>query len=193
MKLIKPAYFIVFVVLSLSIFTSCSKNVQEMPESNLIPDFDMQRFVGKWYEIARLPHKDEKNLEMITLTIDFDEEKGNYNIMHKSWNIKTAAWQEKSGRIWAPDSLQASCLRISYKLFFGGDFEIIDLDRKNYEWAFVKSNDLQTAWILAREKKVPINIIKDIAINGSNLGVSTQKLKRVYHDLDRLKKSLKKD
>ncbi len=155
-------------------------------------DFDITKFTGIWYEIARIPHSDEKNLEIVSMTISLNMKDEGYSVIHRSWNTRKRDWQEKTGRLWLPDSMQHGCLRISYVLFFGGDFKIMDFDREDYQWALVKSDDIGTAWILARQPSLPFDLIQSIAAGGKDRGIPTQKLKMVYQNLARLKKKLDK-
>lgn len=184
-----PSFILVFAAFAFSI-SGCGKSLPENISCDQVENFSLQRFEGNWYEIARLPHREEKNLEMVTLLVEPPPEgKKEHQVTHRSFNTDTWKWQEKTGRIWQPDTLSSSsCLRISYVLFFGGDFQVIDMDKENYQWVFVKSDDLQTIWILGRNNKLPLETLQAIAQRGTDWGFPMNKLKRVYHNMKQLEK-----
>ena len=182
--------FALLLSLASASFISCS-NDANTESIDRIPEFDISRFAGVWYEIARIPHRDEKDLQMVSITINLKDDKKEHEIIHKSWNTEMKDWQEKTGRIWTPDSLKLSCLRVSYVLFFGGDFDIMDIDRENYEWVLVKSGDLGTAWIFGRGENIPMQVTKDIAKTANDLGIPAKDFERVYQNLKLVKSKYK--
>ena len=108
--------------------------------------FDLKRYMGRWYEIARYDHRFERNLEQCeafyTLLPDNHVSVTNSGVDIKNDKKKTTYGKAKLGK-------QVGQLRVSFFLFFYSDYNVLALD-KNYNWALVGSKSSKYLWILSR-------------------------------------------
>ena len=111
---------------------------------------DIERYMGKWFEIARFENSFEKGLMNVSAvyTLNGDNTVSVVNSGVKSDGERVSV----SGTAYAPDSADFSKLRVSFFRPFYGDYYILELG-DDYRWAVVGGRDKNYLWILAREPK----------------------------------------
>lgn len=113
---------------------------------DIICDVDLNRYLGNWYEIARLPLRSEKGLDNIRAVYNL---KKNGDIEVVNSGFKKGKKKEIRGRAWAPDSRCKGSLRVSFFWPFKSEYNIIKLE-KNYKYAVVMGNTKDNLWVLSR-------------------------------------------
>ena len=132
---------------------SCSNN-KEMVNRNTVKDLDIDRFLGKWYEVARFPHSFEKGLTGVTATYSMRED-GKIKVLNQGYKgslegpLKTA-----EGKAKIPDPTQPSKLKVSFFWIFYSDYLVMELDTINYNWAVIGSSSENYLWILSRTPQI---------------------------------------
>src|ERR1700712_858740 len=87
---------------------------KDIPEGVIaVQDFDMDRYLGKWYEIARLPNRLEKDIKDLT-DEDSVNKSGSYKVVTKAYNIKKSKWVNAKGKIKFADEKDVGMLKVSY-------------------------------------------------------------------------------
>ncbi|MBQ2365127.1 MAG: lipocalin family protein [Alistipes sp.] len=111
-----------------------------------VTTLDINRYMGKWYEIARFDHRFERNIEecqaFYSQLPDGTIRVVNSGISSKNGRYKSTVGKAKSGK-------QPGQLRVSFFWIFYADYNILALD-DNYKWALVGSHSPKYLWILAR-------------------------------------------
>lgn len=109
---------------------------------------DVNRYMGKWYEIARLPHANEEGLHSITATYTLRED-NTIGVLNRGYT-DAGDLQEANGHAYRPDDADPGKLKVSFFLFFYGDYFVIELDDQDYQWALVSSGSGNYLWVLSR-------------------------------------------
>jgi len=133
----------------------------------VICNVDLKRYLGKWYEIARLPHTFEKGLDNVTATYKLKPD-GKIEVVNAG--IKNGEKSVAKATAWVPDKDCTGKLLVSFFRPFRSEYNIIKLDEENYSFAVVTSNSKNYLWFLSREPKVSEELYDDLisfaAFNG---------------------------
>ena len=185
MNRIKMTFFIVMTIFSWSC-TSVPKNVSP------IEDFEADRYMGKWYEIARLDHSFERNLSNVSAKYTRDKN-GKITVVNKGFNEKTEEWKQIQGKARFIGDETVGSLKVSFFGPFYGGYHIIALDKKTYAYAMVTGPNRSYLWILSRAPTLDENIYKNLISMAADLGYKTADLIRVKHNLPDQSAQLIKD
>jgi apolipoprotein D and lipocalin family protein len=154
-----------------------------MIDTSTVPKVDLNRYMGTWYEIARFPHSFEKNLVGVTATYTLKPD-GKIEVLNQGYlNSLEGKLKTARGKAKVPDPGRPGRLKVSFFLFFYGDYFILELDRENYQWVMIGSSSPGYFWILSRSPVMPENIYRELLENARQRG----------YDLSRLQKVLQKD
>ena len=142
-----------------------------------VQPFDKDRYMGLWYEVARLPNLIEKNLRKVTEEYSLNDD-GTMKVITKAYNIKNGKLKEASGKIKFAGAPNVGMLKVSY---FGPvylSYNILDIDA-DYRYALVSGSSLNYLWILSRETKLPGNIKAQFLNTAKSVGFDVSKLEWV--------------
>jgi len=98
------------VVASLSAFLSVACSTTPPKNVTVIENFDSQRYLGQWYEIARLNHPFERGLEQVTANYS-PREDGGLKVINRGYNVKKQRWQESIGKAYFTGDPQRAALK----------------------------------------------------------------------------------
>lgn len=141
----------------------------------IVSGFDLKRYEGKWYEIARLDHSFERGMTDVNATYRAQDD-GSVTVINRGYDVKRSAWKEAVGRaLFIGDPQQAS-LKVSFFGPFYGGYHVIALDQKTYRWSMVIGPDRDYLWILARDKQLPDEIKDQLVKHAKAIGVDTNQL-----------------
>jgi apolipoprotein D and lipocalin family protein len=140
-----------------------------------VTPFDLKRFEGTWYEIARLDHGFEKNMSHVSFTYTLKED-GDFKVENKSLDDKNGRWLLSEGKGSLIGEPQVGRLKVSYFGPFYGSFNIIALDEKNYAWAMATGPSTRYLWILSRKKTLEDPIIQDLIRKAIGMGYKLDKM-----------------
>ena len=174
MKRTEKFYIIVFITLGLIISQSV------MAQRPYVKNFDLNRYLGTWYEIARFPHSFEKDLVGVTAnyTVRADDKVRVENAGYKgTLDGKRDVAVGKAKLAGNPDE---GHLKVSFFLFFYADYFIMDMD-PDYKWALVGSKSDKYLWILSRAPFMEEETYDMILDKARSLGYDLTKLIRVQH------------
>ena len=174
---------IMFIVLSSVslIFLACSESGEnDATGIPLVPALDLNRYLGTWYEIARMPHRFEKDLIKVTATYSLRED-GKIKVVNRGFNLKKNEWSEATGKAWVPDSTAPALLRVSFFWIFAADYRVIELEQENYSYAMVTSSSKKYFWILSRTPTLDENIYSSLINRARQHGFETGKIEKVPH------------
>jgi len=140
-----------------------------------IDHFDVNRYVGKWYEIARLDNRFERGLEEITAKYSLRGD-GGVNVVNSGVNIESGKREFAEGKAYFIDKPDVGSLKVSFFGPFYGGYHIIDLDQANYGYALIAGSDRDYLWILARTPKLDELVLKNLTAKANALGFKTDRL-----------------
>lgn len=144
----------------------------------VVEPFDVQRYTGTWYEIARLPNRFERNLEQVTATYTLQAD-GKIQVVNKGFNAKKQKWDDITGRAWIPDQNTPSKLRVSFFWFVSSPYHVIALDREKYTYAMVTSNTTKYLWILSRTPQMDAAVYKQLVQQAKEQGFAVEQIEQV--------------
>jgi apolipoprotein D and lipocalin family protein len=145
-----------------------------------VKDFDLDRYLGTWYEIARLDHSFERGLNNISANYSLRDD-GGVRVLNRGFSVKKNEWQEAEGKAYFVESPGLGHLKVSFFGPFYGSYIVFELD-DNYQYAFVSGPDTSYLWLLSRTPKVDQSVIEHFIDRASALGFETDKLIYVDHD-----------
>jgi lipocalin len=136
--------------LVLVLLFGCSINKEMSTESiPAVKSFDLQRYLGTWYEAARLPQSFENGLIKVTATYTAHDD-GKITVLNKGFDTAKGEWKEANGKARWKDTTAGALLEVSFFWIFYADYKVIDLDTINYAYAMVTSSSKKYLWILSR-------------------------------------------
>ncbi|CDF78182.1 lipocalin family protein [Formosa agariphila KMM 3901] len=165
------------IVITGAIFTSCA-TIPEKAEA--VTPFNKEKYLGKWYEIARLDFKFEKDLNNTTANYSINSNQ-TIKVENKGYNYKKDKWQEAEGKAKFVDSDSIAKLKVSFFGPFYSGYNVIALE-DNYKYALVAGKNLDYLWILSRETFIPESIKQDFLKKAKEIGYNTDDLIWVEHD-----------
>lgn len=139
-----------------------------------VKGFEVERYAGKWYEIARLENRFEKGLEKITAEYS-PREDGGLNVINRGFDPVKDRWKESSGKAYFVGPRDEGRLKVTFFWPFYGAYNIILLDEA-YQWALVCGPDRSYLWILSRTPKLPEPTLKRLIEHAKRLGFETSEL-----------------
>ncbi len=140
-----------------------------------VTGFEADRYLGKWYEIARLDHFFERDLSNVTAHYS-KKEGGEIDVINRGFNGKTGEWKEIKGHARFIKSESVGSLKVSFFGPFYGGYHIIALDKRNYAYAMVAGPKRSYLWILARDKTLNPKTLSDLVSKAKEWGFETEKL-----------------
>lgn len=148
----------------------------------LIPDnvevvkgFNVLRYLGTWYEIARLDHSFERGLSNVSATYTLRKD-GGIKVLNQGYDTKRKKWKQAEGKAYFVSGTDVGRLKVSFFGPFYGGYNVIDLDKKDYSYSLVCGPNFSYLWILARDKKLGGETLSKLINEAKNLGFETGKL-----------------
>ena len=142
--------------------------------------FELDRYLGQWYEIARLDHPFERGLENVTAQYSMRPD-GGVRVVNRGWSVEKAEWEEAEGKAYFVEDERSGYLKVSFFGPFYGSYIVFELDSKNYEYAFVSGPDTSYLWLLARQPQVEDSLVQRFIERSRELGFDTDELIFVDH------------
>lgn len=163
--------FISLVVLFL-LLSSCTG----LPDKVIpVKNFNLQQYLGTWYEIARLDHSFERGLEQVTASYSIRED-GGVRVINKGFSTDNQEWKEAEGKAYFLGEDDIAHLKVSFFGPFYGSYAIFELDKDEYQYAFISGNSTEYLWFLARTPNVDSSLIALFEESAEELGFDISQL-----------------
>lgn len=137
-----------------------------------VTDFNLDRYLGRWYEIARFNHRFERGLDYVTAEY-IPNDNGTLKVINRGYDRKTGHLQESVGKAKVTD--RPGHLRVSFFLFFYSDYDILALGN-DYSWVLIGSRSPKYLWIMSRTPTLPDEELDHILYIARSRGYDTSKL-----------------
>ena len=161
---------------ALCLFLSGLCGCAQIPEGVIaVKGFDVQRYLGTWYEIARLDHSFERGLINVTATYSLKED-GSLRVVNRGFDPKLSRWKEAEGRAHFVSGSDQGRLKVSFFGPFYGGYNILEIDEPNYSNALICGNSRSYLWILARQPKLSEAVRALFTQKAKSLGFDTDAL-----------------
>ncbi|GGE13219.1 lipocalin family protein [Sphingobacterium cellulitidis] len=145
-----------------------------------VKNFEIDRYLGTWYEIARFDFSFEKDLDNVSAQYSLNKD-GHVMVFNSGYNYKKGKWEKAIGLAKFRGNKDIAELKVS---FFGpiySGYNVIALD-ENYRYAMVTGKNLKYLWILSRTKHIPDEIKTSFLNSAQRIGYDTSKLIWLKHD-----------
>ena len=168
-------FVILCVVMSLSACTGMPEKVEP------VDNFELDRYLGTWYEIARLDHSFERGLTNVTAEYSLRDD-GGVKVVNRGYDPEAGEWKEADGKAYFVEDQNTGYLKVSFFGPFYGSYVIADLDQEDYQYALVSGSDTSYLWILARKPYLEVSVTQWLEEKAAFLGFDTEALIWVNQD-----------
>jgi len=162
-------------VVSLIALLASSCSTQPPQGVTAVTPFDVSRYQGKWYEIARLDHSFERGLTDINASYSGQPD-GSIQVINRGFNPKSGEWEQAIGRALFTDGKDRGSLKVSFFGPFYGGYHVVALDEKDYRWSLVMGPSRDYFWILSRDKQLPEVLRLELIDQARRFGIETNRL-----------------
>lgn len=145
-----------------------------------VNNFELSRYLGTWYEIARLDHSFERGLERVTAQYSLQDD-GGVKVVNRGFNVEKQQWDEALGKAYFVGNEDSGHLKVSFFGPFYASYVIFALDRQGYQYAMITGPNRDYMWILARQPSLPEQALNALVKQAKSKGFDTRQLIYVKH------------
>jgi apolipoprotein D and lipocalin family protein len=149
-----------------------------------VSGFELNRYLGTWYEIARLDHRFERGLSNVTATYSLRDD-GGVRVINRGYDAEDGEWNEAEGKAYFVGDEDTGQLKVSFFGPFYGGYNIIELDKDGYRYSMVAGPDRSYLWILSREPDLDDTVLERLLAKAGELGFPLGELIMVEHGSSR--------
>jgi apolipoprotein D and lipocalin family protein len=168
-----------FLVAIMAIFLSGCLGVPK--NMNPVTDFNLNKYLGKWYEIARLDHSFERGLNNVSAEYSLRDD-GGVKVINRGFSTKKNKWKEAKGKAFFVRGKEEGYLKVSFFGPFYGSYIVFELDQEGYQYAFVSGAKTSYLWFLSRTPTVSKELMSRFVNRAKEYGFNTDKLIFVEHN-----------
>ena len=140
-----------------------------------VKTLDIERYMGRWYEIARFDHKFERGKVGVTANYSLNDD-GTILVVNKGYNGSLdGELDTATGKAKQPNPKYPGQLKVSFFWIFYAQYNILVLD-DNYSYALIGSSSDKYLWILSRTPQMPQETLDMLLQKAKDLGYDTSKL-----------------
>jgi apolipoprotein D and lipocalin family protein len=144
-----------------------------------VEKLELDKYLGKWYEIARFQNRFEKDLVGVTANYTLRSD-GKIDVLNQGYeNSQTGKLKQAKGIAKIPNSDEPSKLKVSFFWIFYADYYVLELDSANYQWALIGSSSDKYLWILSRKPQLDSEIYEMLVEKAQERGYDIRKLYKV--------------
>jgi apolipoprotein D and lipocalin family protein len=146
-----------------------------------VDNFTLEKYLGKWHEIARLDHSFERGLTRVTAEYSLRPD-GGVRVVNRGYSAKENKWKEAVAKAYFVKGAEQGFLKVSFFGPFYASYVIFALDHENYQYALVCGPDKSYLWLLARSPQLNEDLKNGLIAKAQAAGFDTGKLIFVNHD-----------
>ncbi|WP_163339870.1 lipocalin family protein [Desulfopila sp. IMCC35008] len=140
-----------------------------------VSGFELERYLGKWYEIARLDHSFERGLERVTAEYSLGGN-GKVKVVNRGFAMSTNEWKEAIGKAYLVREADEGYLKVSFFGPFYSSYVIFGMDHEKYQYAFISGPSESYLWLLSRTPSVDKGVLDLFIKSAERAGFDTDKL-----------------
>ncbi|GAB2768211.1 lipocalin family protein [Rhabdobacter roseus] len=137
---------------------------------------DLNRYTGKWYEIASFPARFQRNCACTTAEYSSNED-GTIRVLNRCYNTKKQKWEKATAKAFVRDKASNAELAVQFFWPFKGDYYIIDL-ANDYSHALVGTPDRKYLWVLSRTPQLTRTVYDELLAKATQLGFDVTQIQR---------------
>lgn len=146
-----------------------------------VTGFEPGRYVGKWYEIARLDHSFERGLSNVSAEYALKDD-GGIDVTNRGYNEKKGEWKTAKADAWFRGDPSIASLNVRFFWPFHGGYHVIALDKEAYQWALVCGPSKSYLWLLCRDSEMDPGVKEPLVEKAEGWGFDVSELIFVKHD-----------
>ena len=147
-----------------------------MPQSvKPVSKFELNNYLGKWYEVARLDHSFERGLSQVSAEYSIKDD-GGVKVNNRGFSAEDNEWQEAEGKAYFVNEATEGYLKVSFFGPFYGSYVIFELDHENYQYAFVSGPNSDYLWLLSRTPTIAPEVMEKFVSMSKSRGFNTEDL-----------------
>jgi len=140
-----------------------------------VKEFKLDRYLGKWYEIARLDHSFERGLTRVSAEYSMRPD-GGVKVVNSGFSEKENRRKEAIGRAYFVKDAETGFLKVSFFGPFYGSYVIFELDHENYQYSLVCGPSREYLWILSKTTTISDDVKTRLLEKAKAAGFATDKL-----------------
>ena len=160
-----------FFLLVCVLLTACVGDADKYPT---VTGFEVGRYLGTWYEIARFDHSFERDLDKVSADYSLRED-GGLKVVNRGFDTKKQKWHEAIGKAYFVQAPDVARLKVSFFGPFYGAYNVIELDKKDYSYVLITGGK-DYLWILSRSPQLSPDVQAQLIAKAQSLGFDTSKL-----------------
>ncbi|HIG67933.1 MAG TPA: lipocalin [Porticoccaceae bacterium] len=145
-----------------------------------VQNFQLERYLGQWYEIARLDHSFERGMSSVSATYSMRED-GGVMVLNAGFMDDSKRWRQAEGKAYFVQAPDIGHLKVSFFGPFYGSYIIFELDSVDYQYACVAGMDTDYLWFLSRSPEISDDLLNHFIEVSSILGFDAESLIFVDH------------
>jgi apolipoprotein D and lipocalin family protein len=138
----------------------------------VVPHVELEKYLGKWYEIAHLPAKFQEGCDETTATYTLSKD-GSISVLNQS--IKNGKMKQAKGKAKVVDENSNAKLKVTFFWPFYGDYWILKLG-DNYDYSIVGTPNRKYLWILSRTPQIDDKLYSKLTEYAKSKGFDVNKL-----------------
>lgn len=158
----------------------CGGCAKVPPGASPVTGFALDRYLGTWYEVARLDHSFERGLTQVNATYSLNAD-GTVRVLNRGYDPAKQEWREAIGKAKFVGDPQVGQLKVSFFGPFYGGYNILALDPE-YGYSLVCGPSLKYLWLLSRERQLPPDVQARLIEQARGLGFPVDQLILVPQD-----------
>ena len=147
-----------------------------------VDHFNADRYLGKWFEVARLDHSFERGLSKVSASYSLRDD-GGIKVINRGYDAQKQQWKEAEGKAYFVHGKDQGYLKVSFFGPFYGAYVVVELDQEGYQYSLVSGPDKSYLWILSRTPQMNPEVQKRLVKRAAALGYDTGKLIFVEQDI----------
>ncbi|MBV0933339.1 lipocalin family protein [Marinobacterium weihaiense] len=161
-------------LLTLSACTSLPDRVEP------VQNFELDRYLGTWYEIARLDHAFERGLSQVQAQYSLRED-GGVKVINRGYDAAKGEWREAEGKAYFVEESDTGYLKVSFFGPFYGAYVVMALDHEDYQYSLVSGPDRDYLWILSRTPELEQETLDTLIAQARDAGYPVDELIFMEH------------
>ncbi len=145
-----------------------------------VDNFSLNQYLGKWHEVARLDHSFERGLDKVSAEYSLRDD-GSLKVINRGFSEKDNSWKEAEGKAYFVKENDTGHLKVSFFGPFYSSYIIFELDKDNYQYAFVSGYNKSYLWLLSRTPTANNELINRFVETSKKLGFNTDELILINH------------
>lgn len=134
-----------------------------------VQNFEASRYMGQWYELARIDQRFQKGLTKANAEYSLNPD-GTVTVINRGFNAAKNEWKQVEGKAKFTGPSDVGALKVSFFGPFYSGYNVVHLS-PDYQTALVVGNTTDSFWLLSRKPSLPAAEIQQLLAKAQRMGV----------------------